>query len=89
MALGARRMDVLRMVITQGMRLGLLGVAIGLVAALALSQFMKQLLFGLTPVDPVTYSLIAAMLTIVVLVACWVPARRATRVDPMLALRCD
>jgi len=89
MALGARRLDVLRMVITQGMRLALLGVFLGLGASLALSQFMKQLLFGLAPIDPMTYGLIAAMLTIVVLIACLLPARRATRVDPMLALRCD
>jgi putative ABC transport system permease protein len=88
-ALGARATDVLKMVIGQGMRLALPGVALGLGAALVLTQLMKQLLFGVTTVDPLTYGAIASLLTLVALLACWIPARRATKVDPMIVLRCE
>jgi putative ABC transport system permease protein len=88
-ALGARAVDVLAMVIGQGMKLALLGVALGLGAALGFTQLMKRLLFGVAAADPLTYGVIAFMLAAVALLACYIPARRATKVDPMIALRCE
>jgi putative ABC transport system permease protein len=87
MAMGARAADVLKMVVGQGMRLALLGVALGLGAALALTQLMKRLLFGVAAADPLTYGVIALLLTLVALLACWIPARRAAKVDPIITLR--
>ncbi len=87
MALGAQRSDMLRMVVRQGVRLTALGVAIGLVGAFAVTGTLKNFLYGVTPSDPATFFGIPLILALVALLASWIPARRATRVDPMLALR--
>jgi macrolide transport system ATP-binding/permease protein len=86
-ALGAQARDVLRIVLRQGMALTLAGLAVGLAAALALARLLASLLYGVSPGDPATYILVALVLACVALVACLVPARRATKVDPMEALR--
>ena len=87
MALGAQRRDVLKLVLRQGMGLVLLGVVIGVAASLAITQLMKSLLFGLSVTDPATYVAVTLLLVVVAFLACYVPARRATKVDPMVALR--
>src|SRR5262245_23596964 len=88
-ALGAGQSDVLKLVVGHGMLLTLLGVVAGLAAAFALTRLMKTLLFEVSPTDPLTFSLITLLLLAVALLACWIPARRASKVDPLLALRAE
>ena len=87
MALGARSRDVMNLVIRQGMWLVLIGVAIGMAASLAVSRLLKSFLFGLSATDPMTFGIIPLLLAAIALLACYVPARRAAKVDPMVALR--
>ncbi|MCI0389472.1 MAG: ABC transporter permease [Acidobacteria bacterium] len=89
MALGARRPDVLKMVVRQGMTLAGVGLGIGLIAAFSLMQLVKTLLFGVKVTDPLTYVTVSSLLLVVALLACWIPARRATKVDPLVALRTE
>ena len=92
LALGAQTRDVVWLVVRQGLRLAGIGVVVGIAAAFALGKLLTSfsgLLYGVTVTDPVTFSLLSALLLMVALVACYLPARRATRVDPLVALRCD
>jgi putative ABC transport system permease protein len=87
MALGAQNEDVLRLVAGQGFRLGATGIAIGVVAALGLTRLMASMLYDVKPTDPFTFLMVSLVLMGVAALACCVPARRATKIDPMIALR--
>lgn len=87
MAIGAQQRDVFKMIMGQGMMLALIGIAVGLVGAFALTRLMATMLFGVTATDPATFAAIAILLTIVALLACYLPGRRATKVDPVVSLR--
>ena len=89
MALGARRIDVIKSVVGQGMLLAVSGIAIGLIGAFLVTRLMETLLFEVKPTDPATFGGIALLLFGVAFLACCVPARRATKVDPVVALRTD
>ena len=87
MALGAQRRNILRLVLENGLKVALAGVAIGLFAAFGVTRFVGRMLYGVAPTDPATFAVIAALLVAVALLACFLPARRATKVDPLVALR--
>jgi putative ABC transport system permease protein len=89
MALGAARRDVFRLILGEGGKLAVMGVAIGIAAAYLVTQFLRTLLYGITPTDPVTFGAVAVLLLLTALLACYFPARRASRVDPMEALRTE
>ena len=88
-ALGASSRDVLSLILRQGMTLALIGATLGLIAAFVLTRFLSAMLFGVNATDPLTFVGVAVLLIAVALLACWIPARRATKVDPLIALRCE
>jgi ABC-type antimicrobial peptide transport system permease subunit len=87
MALGAQKRDVLKLVVMGGMGLTVIGVGVGVAGALVLTRFLSSLLYGVKPTDPLTFVVVSLVLTGVALLACYVPARRAAKADPILALR--
>src|ERR1035441_5724319 len=87
LAFGAEPREVFRVVLRQGLRLALIGISIGLVVSVLLTRFLKDLLFGVTSTDVLTFSTVSVLLCVVALTACFIPAWRATQVDPMAALR--
>jgi ABC-type antimicrobial peptide transport system permease subunit len=89
LALGAQKRTIMRMVLSQGLRLAIAGAGVGLACALFVSHLMASLLYGVMPTDPLTFAGVALLFIGVALLACYVPARRAMKVDPMVALRCE
>ena len=89
MAIGARPGEILRMILGQGMALALVGVGLGFIGALALTHLLHKLLFEVGPTDPLTFAGVALVLGVSAIVACYIPARRAARVDPIVALRIE
>jgi putative ABC transport system permease protein len=89
MALGAQRSAVLALVLRRGLKLATAGIVLGLLGAIGLTQLLRSLLFGVSPADPLTLLAVPALMLLVALLACWLPARRAARVDPMEALRSE
>jgi putative ABC transport system permease protein len=87
MALGAQKNDVLKLVVNGGMALTVMGVGVGVAGALALTRFLSSLLYGVKPTDPLTFVVVSLVLTGIALLACYIPARRATNADPIVALR--
>jgi putative ABC transport system permease protein len=87
MALGAQRVDALKLIVGQGMRLAFIGIVIGLLGSIALTRFIETLLFEVRASDPLTYALIASLIVVVSALACYLPARRASKVDPLVALK--
>jgi ABC-type antimicrobial peptide transport system permease subunit len=87
LALGAKRADILRLVLGDGMKMTMVGVVVGLLGAFGLTRLMTKMLFGVSATDPMTFVLISVLLMVVALLACFIPARRATKVDPLVALR--
>ena len=86
-ALGAQRLDVFSLVVGKGLKLAVIGSAIGLLGALAVTRLVSRLLYGVSPIDPVTFASVSLLLVAVAMLASWIPARRAAKVDPMEALR--
>jgi len=89
MALGAAQGGIFKLVIVQGVRLAAIGLVLGLIAALAMTRAMKSLLVGVSPTDPMTFAAISVFFFVIAILACWLPARRAAGVDPVVALRAD
>jgi ABC-type antimicrobial peptide transport system permease subunit len=88
-ALGAKIRDLLQLVVGQGMRLVIAGLMLGVLGSLALTRVLSGFLFGVRPTDPATFAVVSALLAIIGALACWLPARRATKVDPVVALRAE
>jgi putative ABC transport system permease protein len=89
MALGANSANVLRMILRQGLTLAVLGIALGLGASFGLTRLMRSMLYNVKTTDPLTFAAVTSAFLLVAVAACWIPARRATRVDPVVALRCE
>jgi ABC-type antimicrobial peptide transport system permease subunit len=89
MALGAQRSAVLALVLRDGLKLVGAGILLGLLGSLALAQLLRSLLFAVGPIDPITFTIVPVLLILAALLACWLPARRATQVDPLIALRAE
>jgi putative ABC transport system permease protein len=89
MALGAQRRDILQLVLGEGTKMAIIGAAAGIAASLGLTRLMAKQLFGVSAHDPLTYVSVALILMLVAIVACYIPARRAMRVDPMTSFRCE